>query len=177
MTLTKKEKQLLKSKTPEKFIDKSFKLNISSGRKAYICKLWLNENKRFTVNDIKYARNRHPYWKKLKRGDEEKKILRLKEHNYLKKRKLHWGEGELLKFMEMDEKDSSGNYKNRDHELARIFKTSIPGIQHIRRKINIAFKILNIQEDKINKKNIYNLVYNNSENRLRKQLKSLENKK
>jgi hypothetical protein len=173
MVLTKKEKKLLKSKTPEKFIDNSIKLKISIGRKAYICKLWLNENNRFTIRDIKYARNRHPHWKKIKRGDESKKLLRLKEYNYMKRRKLHWSESELLKFIEMNEKDDAGDYKNKDHELAKIFKSSIPGIQHIRRKINIAVKILIKKHDNINKINIYNLVYNNSEDRLRRQIKSL----
>src|SRR4030043_1985070 len=151
MTLTNKEKNLLKSKTPEKFIDNSIRFNITAGRKAYICRLWLNENKNYTINDIGYARNRHPYWKKRKRGDEAKKLLRLKEYNYIKKRKQHWSEIDLLKFIEMDVKGISGNYKNKDYELAKIFKSSIPGIQHVRRKINLAIKILNKQQIKINK--------------------------
>lgn len=170
MILTKNEKYLLKSKTPYKFIDNSIKFRIFSGRKAYICKLWLNQKKNFSIKDIEYARNRHPYWKKIKKGDETKKFLRLKENNYIKKRKLHWKENDLLKFIVMDEKDDSGNYKNKDYELAKIFKSSIPGIQHVRRKINIAMKILDKQQVKKNNDSIYDLVYNYSEERLRKQL-------
>jgi hypothetical protein len=59
---------------------------------------------------------------------------------------------------------------NRDHEMAKHFNSTIPGIQHYRRKYNMAIKIIEKDGEKPSVKRIYNLIVQ-SEQILRKMLK------
>jgi len=139
---TKEEKMLLKARTPKDYIDKSLKCKISPGRKAFVTRHWLDK-KSYTIEDIKYARNRHPYWKgKKMEGTAERNAMRTQEHNYSSGNNLFWDEELIKTFITANKKDKKGNYINKDWELARDFECTIPAIQHMRRKYNMAVKII-----------------------------------
>jgi hypothetical protein len=127
------EFQLFDSKTPEEFIDNSLNVNVSSGRKAYVCKQWLLKTG-YKVEDIMYARNRHPYWKKIKHiGHEERTRKRLAKYNFENVNKK-WDLQEMRRFVELNE-------TLHDFELAQLFRRSIPSIQFIRRKVAMLKKV------------------------------------
>lgn len=91
------------------------------------------------------------------------------QHDYSKKGSIEWDEKRIKEFIKMNSKDKSGKYLYRDHELAKHFSSSIPGIQHYRRKYNMAIKILAKGKIKPSVVRIYNLI-TNSEQILRRQL-------
>jgi hypothetical protein len=139
---TEKEKMLLQARNPRDYIDRSLKCKVSPGRKAFVTRHWLEKTK-YTIDDIKYARNRHPYWKSKKmEGTAERNAMRTVEHNYSKGENIIWDEDLVREFIDKNKKDKSGNYLNKDWELARGFKCTIPAIQHMRRKYNMAVKIM-----------------------------------
>ena len=165
--LNKEEKALLKAKTPKAYIDKSLKTDISSGRKAFITKLWL-EKTGFTSDDIKYHRNRHPYWKEKKmEGTAERNSIRVQEHDYSKGKPLEWNIDKIKKFIDLNKKDKSNNYVHKDWELAKKFKCTIPVIQHMRRKYNMAIKIIDKKFGKLTAKRLLDYM-KMGENTLRK---------
>jgi hypothetical protein len=151
---SKKEKILLTARNPKEYIDRSLKSNISPGRKAFITRRWL-EKKRYTIEDIKYARNRHPFWKgKKMEGTAERNAARTIEHNYGTGKNILWDDDLILEFIEANKKDKNGNYLKRDWELAKEFKCTIPAIQHMRRKFNMAVKIITVSSGNITKKRL-----------------------
>lgn len=155
---TRDEKKLLKARTPRDYIDKSLKFDISPGRKAFVTRHWLNTSK-FTIDDIKYARNRHPYWKAKKmEGTAERNALRTQQHNYNIGGNIIWDEELIKDFITSNKKDKKGNYINKDWELARDFECTIPAIQHMRRKFNMAIKLLASSREKITTKKLVNLL-------------------
>jgi hypothetical protein len=132
------EKDILSSKTPEQYIERSLYAKISSS-KSKLAKLWM-EKTGFTVADIQYARNRHPYWKELKmRGNSDRYYKRLEEHDYSKSAggPSRWNEKELAEFIKLNGKDKNGKYLTKDWELGKIFKRSIPSVQYLRRRLNL----------------------------------------
>jgi hypothetical protein len=139
------EEQLFAAKTPKEFIALSYTLRtkIPGGRKAFICKHWLSCRKKYTIDDIKYTRNRHPHWKHLKmRGTKERNQIRCDMHNYYPGNdKQVWTPARIREFLAMNKKDERGKYQYRDHELAKHFEVSIPAIQGMRRKINMMPRI------------------------------------
>lgn len=158
MKLTKDEKKLLNSNNPDQYIDLSVKLNISRGRKAYLSRIW-QENTGYNVDDIMYARNRHPYWKEKKqKNHKERTQRRLKEHNYSPGLRIEWTDELIEKFLEMNRKKKNGRYEIEDRILAKEFKTTIPGIQHMRRKMNYVQRILQYENKKITKKRVMDLI-------------------
>ena len=170
--LTKEERDLLKAKTPKAYIEKSLQSNIPSGRKAFLTKLWLDQ-KGFSAEDIKYHRNRHPYWKAKKmEGTAERNAQRVEEHDYSKGKNLEWKDNLIKKFLELNKKTKSGKYEYKDWELAKKFKCTIPVIQHMRRKCNMAEKIIKKKYGKITGKRLFDMV-KLGENTLRKLEKSL----
>ena len=131
--LTKNDKMLLTAKNPKEYIERSLKSNITPGRKAFITRHWL-EKKKYTIEDIKYARNRHPYWKEKKmEGTAERNAARSIEHNYGTGNNILWDDSLILEFMEANKKDKMGNYINRDWELAKQTPT-----QNLRYKMKMA---------------------------------------
>ncbi|HOW81352.1 MAG TPA: hypothetical protein PK573_02225 [Spirochaetota bacterium] len=139
---TEQEKNLLKAKNPRDYIDKSLKNKISPGRKAFVTRHWLDKT-RYTIDDIKYARNRHPYWKAKKmEGTAERNAIRTKEHDYSKGDNIIWDEKLVHKFIERNKKDKQGKYIIKDWELAKEFRCTIPAIQHMRRKYNMAVRLI-----------------------------------
>lgn len=129
----KKEQIILSSKTPEQYIENSLRVKISSGRKAYLCKIWL-EKTGYTIEDIQYARNRHPHWKKLKhKGHKQRTQARLEKYKFNTASKK-WTHKEVLKFLQM-------NDTKHDYEIAEYFKRSIPSVQYLRRKIKLLIDV------------------------------------
>jgi hypothetical protein len=164
--MNKQELLLYNSRNPEEYIENSLRCKLPSGRKAYVTRLWLGK-KRFTIDDIKKARNRHPYWKKKKmEGSTERNELRRKEHDYSGKRSIDWDEEIVMEFIGMNRKDRSGAYEHKDFELARHFATSIPSIQHYRRKYNMVAAILKKEKATPTAKKIYGYI-TQSEQKLR----------
>lgn len=142
MDFTKEELKLLLSKTPHELIDNSIKSKLPSGRKAFLTRKWLEKKSKFTIEDIKHARNVHPFWKERKmRGSAERNEERRYQHDYTDKGEVSWNEKTILKFIEMNQKDKNGRYEYRDHEMAKRFHTTIAGIQHYRRKFNLVMGI------------------------------------
>jgi len=168
--MNKQELKLFNSKTPEEYIDNSLKTNLPSGRKAHVTRLWL-EKKKYTIEDIKRARNRHPYWKKKKMaGSSERNEQRRMEHDYRNYGSLEWDESTVKEFIEMNRKDKRGAYEHKDFELARHFATTIPSIQHYRRKYNMVVAILQKEKAAHSVKHVYDYLVH-SEQKLRSILK------
>ncbi len=157
--MTKDELKLFQSKNPAEYIDNSLKVKLTPGRKAFITKLWLDKKPKYTIEDIKYARNRHPFWKgKKMKGSYERNEIRRFEHDYSEGSMLEWDEKTIKQFINMNKKDKNGRYQTKDYELARHFKTTIPSIQHYRRKYNMALKILNKKSINPTANRIYELI-------------------
>ncbi len=168
--MNKQEQKLFNSKNPREYIENSLKSNLPSGRKAFITRQWL-EKTRYSIDDIQYARNRHPYWKSRKmRGSSERNQQRFLEHNYARSGALVWNEKTITRFLEMNRKDKYGRYIYKDHELAKHFRTTIPSIQHYRRKYNMALLILMAEKRPVTAKRILDLI-GMSEKLLRERLK------
>jgi len=155
------ESQLLESKTPAEFIDNSLHVNITSGRKAFVCKQWLIKTG-YKIEDVQYARNRHPYWKKVKhKGHRERTIKRMSKYRF-ENVKVKWTLEEMQRFIELNE-------TLHDFELAQIFRRSIPSIQFIRRKLRMLKTLMGTKFDKSSKK--AELLLKWDEDMLRKKLK------
>lgn len=133
----KEKKKLLSAKTPEQYIDLSHRSGIQRARKSAITREWL-EKTGHTISDIQYARNRHPHWKKLKAtGSYERTSKRIEMHNYSTGNvKIYWNKDLVSTFYDLNKKGL------RDYELAKEFKTTLPAVNHIRRKLNFAGQIL-----------------------------------
>ncbi len=158
----KKLEKLVNAKNPAEYIDLCVKSSLTTGDKRVATKIWLNKTK-FTIKDIEFARNRHPYWKKKKsKNSYERNKQRLKEFDYSSGVSKKWDNKELDKFMALND-----SYK--DWELAKHFNRSIPSIQYIRRCISLAKKILLKQKLSVTKKRILELI-THSEKFLEKKL-------
>ena len=60
MNITDEKEYLLESQTPEEYIERSLKVNISSSKKSKITVEWFKKTG-FSVKDIEKARNRNDY--------------------------------------------------------------------------------------------------------------------
>ena len=140
------KKKLLSAKNPDQYIQRSLDSKLSRGEKGSLTREWL-EKTGYTHEDILYARNRNPYWKKQKgRGSYERTLKRIKKLNFGGKstgRKV-WSDADLGRFYEL-------NDKMADWQLAQKFKTSLPAVNHIRRKFKLAKALLEKQRKTVNK--------------------------
>ena len=164
--LEEERKKLLSAKTPEQYIDRSLKSKLKPGQKGSITLEWLKKTG-FSNDDIQKARNRNSHWRALKgKGSYERNQKRLKKFNFASKKdsatKREWSEKDLEKLYDM-------NKQMADWELAKHFKTSIPSINHLRRKFRLAEDILLANRIKPNKKSILKRA-NKAEKVLRKEL-------
>ena len=76
------KRQVVNSKTPMDFIHRCLYSKLSYSEKQQASKEW-RERTGYTVDDIKYARHRHPYWKaKKKEGYEKRYIERTQKYTY-----------------------------------------------------------------------------------------------
>ena len=140
--MDKVERAILASKTPEEYVDKSVKSNLSPARKAVLSREWLKKSG-YTRMDILHARNRHPYWKKKKsENSAERAKRRLSMHDYSTEKVLVWSKDLIGRFLDMSKTDRNGKYEKKDHELAAKFKTTIPSIQYMRRKLKLVKKLV-----------------------------------
>lgn len=168
--MNKQELKLYNSRTPEEYIGNSLRTSLPSGRKAFITRLWLRK-KKYTIEDIKRARNRHPYWKSKKmEGSAERNEVRRRDHDYRGYGSLDWDEATIKEFMDMNKKEKSGKYQYKDFELAQHFNTTIPSIQHYRRKSNMVVAIMAKEKSGSSSKRVFQLI-SWSEQRLRNHLK------
>jgi hypothetical protein len=134
--------RLLESKTPAEYIENSLFLEKWS-EKCSITKQWLNKTG-YTIKDIQYARNRHPYWKRLKLKNHKDNILiRNEKHSYYSSGHITYWKYDIHKFLEKNKKDRKGKYLYKDWQLAKYFECSIPAIQGMRRKYNMALFLNN----------------------------------
>lgn len=158
-------KKLLIRKTPESYIDYSVNSSLTPAEKRKVTRLWLKKTG-FTIDDINYARNRHPYWKKIKmKGSAERTKNRMEKYDFSKGKHKKWGKDELREFLDV-------NDKLLDYELAEKFESSIPSIQGVRRLYNLALKILELEGKKKGKPALLKLMLIN-EKALRNQYKQL----
>ena len=133
-----KVKKLLNAKTPEEYIDSSVKSNLSQREKARATKMWLEQTS-FTIQDISYARNRHPYWKAIKQKNHQFRTKkRFSDFNYSAGNSQPWTNELLKQFLDVNDKIT-------DRELAKEFKRSLPSIQAIRRRVNLANRIFELE--------------------------------
>jgi hypothetical protein len=162
-----KVKKLLGSKTPEEYIDQSVKSNLPQREKARATKIWL-EGTNYTIDDIAYARNRHPYWKAIKqKNHQERTRKRFSDFNYGSGISIPWTQELLKQFLDENEKKT-------DRELAKDFQRSIPSIQAIRRRVNLAHRILNLEGTKKVTKSMVLKKIMSDEKVLRKKLSDLK---
>lgn len=153
------EKQILNAKDPAQFIDRCVNSSVSRGKKIVLGRKW-REKTGFTMEDIEYARNRHPYWKEKKMaGWQQRNEKRWTAYNFTSKESLepdYWTKNNfanLREYIKKDKKNSNGIYRTKDRELAEFFRTSIPSIQHMRRKSNMVTKIMEKRKIKDSLKN------------------------
>lgn len=173
---TKEEKKLFKAKDPEDYIKKSLKCDISPGRKAFVTRHWLKSTG-YKFSELEYYRNRHPYWKAKKmEGTAERNVIRSNKHNYGDGSKKFWDQELIKKFIEMNKKDKTDKYIHKDWELAKQFECTIATIQHMRRKFNMAIKIIALKSEKVTNKKILDYLQM-GEGSLRNIVKELNSKK
>jgi len=134
------EEDILKAKTPMEYIERSLYSKVSHGQKTVISKIW-QKRTGYVVQDIKYARNRHPYWKGKKlEGNTERTRVRMKKHHYKDTPKAIWPLSEIKKFLKLNQK-KDGVYVYKDWEIARISESTIASVQAWRRKVNLIHKL------------------------------------
>lgn len=132
--MTKAEIAILDSRTPGEYIEASLKSRLNPAAKARLAKEWM-EKTGYTRDDILYARNRHPYWRKKKmEGSVERTRRRLEAHNYSSGQNLPWTRARVEEFLSLNGKDRESRYERKDWQLAEHFGSSIPSIQYMRRK-------------------------------------------
>jgi hypothetical protein len=147
----KKLDKLVGAKNPTIYIDLCVKSNLTTGDKRRATKIWLDKTG-YTIKDIEYARNRHPYWKKKKsKNSYERNKQRLNQYDFSNGLSKKWSDKELEKLLDLND-----SYK--DWQLAKHFNRSIPSIQYIRRCISLAKKILIKQKSAYTKKRVLDLI-------------------
>ena len=145
--------KLVNSVDSVEYIDRSLELPLSAYEKSLAARDWMKKTG-FTIRDIQYARNRHPYWKKRKCAGAGVRSRR-RNAEFCKKTKTRLSDKEIVEFVTMNKKDDNGQYLKKDYELARHFHLSIYGVQHLRRKLNKIHRIFNLMKVKPEKKIIF----------------------
>ena len=143
MSYETEKKKLMASKNPEQYIENSWNSRLTPGQKSSITQEWLEKTK-YTIEDVQYARNRNKHWKELKnQGNVERNAQRIAKYDYStgNEGKRIWKKEDIEEFYKL-------NAKMADWELAQKYKTSLPSINHIRRKFRIAEAILAKKKEK-----------------------------
>ena len=153
------KKQILNSKTPAIYIDRC--VNSTCMAKGCIAKEWMKRTG-YTIEDIKYARHRHPYWKKMKNKNySTRNKIRWLKYNYVKDHKRYkWNIENIEFFILVDgmNKQLRDCYEYKDKKLAKMLQTTIPSIQYLRRKRNLVEAILKKQGKRLTFKRIIDLI-------------------
>ena len=146
-------KKLVNSPDPAQYIDLSLNLPLTAYEKSLAAREWMKKTGH-TLKDIQYARNRHPYWKKRKCAGAGIRSRR-RNAEYFSNTKNRLTNKEIIEFVDLNKKDKDGRYLKKDYELARHFKLSIYGVQHLRRKLNKIQRIFSLMKVKPEKKIIF----------------------
>ena len=144
---------LVESSSPAEYIEHSLSLPLSPYTKSLAAKEWMKKTG-YTVKDIQYARNRHPYWKKRKCAGAGIRSRR-RNAEYCKNTKNRLTNKEIIDFVALNRKNENGQYLRKDYELARHFHLSIYGVQHLRRKLNKIQRIFSLMKVKPEKRIIF----------------------
>lgn len=133
---------LMAARTPEDYIKRSLEVSIPQGRKAKVTTLWL-KFRGFALRDLQEARSRNPYWKTVKtEGSTQRAKNRFAAHDYrVGGKSVRWNDGMIRRFIELNVKDGR-KISTKDFLLAKVFKTTIPSIQYMRRKYNLALRVM-----------------------------------
>ncbi len=160
--------ELLSKKTPAEYIDACVNSKLSSGDKMKITPIWLKMTG-FVIEDVQYARNRHPYWKEKKmKNSLERNKARIEKYNYSDGSRKRWGEEELDVFLDL-------NNDHTDRDLAKYFGRTIPSIQYVRRRISLAHRIFKMNGiKKVHKSSLLKKILKD-EKLLREEALGLEN--
>lgn len=156
MNYEQEKNKLMVAKTPEQYIENSWKSKLTAGQKSAITVEWINQSG-YSIEDIQYARNRNPNWKKLKnKGNVERNARRIAKYNYSKSADIKkiWTLADIEEFYKV-------NKTMADWELAKKYKTTLPSVNHIRRKLKIAENILMSSKEKPTGKKIATLAMTN----------------
>lgn len=168
-------KQILNSKTPHEYVDRLLNSDLTRGEKISLSREW-QKISGFTGEDIRAAREKHPYYMEQKREGSSIRIAeRIKEHNYSttkSTRTKEYTKDEINTFLDFNKKDKRGRYEYRDWQVAKEMQTTIPAIQHWRRKYNLIIKIAEKEGSKPTKAYIKKMMKNH-EKGLRKMYKEM----
>ncbi len=140
--MNKAESAIMGARTPEAYIEASFASKLAPSVKVRLARAWMRATG-YTAEDIQRARNRHPFWKAKKaEGAAERTKKRQGEHDYSGGVELVWTASLVGEFLGMNGKDETGRYQNKDWEMAKRFRTTIPSIQYMRRRFALAKRSL-----------------------------------
>lgn len=145
--------KLVESADPAEYVDRSLKLPLTAYEKSRAARDWMARTG-YELKDIQYARNRHPHWKK-KKGVGAGTRSRRRNAAFARNTKNRLNNKEIVEFVEMNRKDAQGRYLRKDYELARHFKLSIYGVQHLRRKLNKIQRIFRLMKVKPEKRIVF----------------------
>ncbi|MCB1192593.1 MAG: hypothetical protein H7A23_04920 [Leptospiraceae bacterium] len=165
--INEEKNKLMTAKTPEEYIERSLKSKLGSGQKGSITVKWLKKTN-YTFADLQRARTNNSSWKEIKgKGSYARNAKRLEKYNFKgsQKGKKEWTKENLSELYDL-------NKTKKDWELAEHFHTSLPAINHIRRKFKLAKMIMEKKNEKIAKKKIL-LIIQKNEKALRAELNSL----
>jgi len=97
---------ILESKTPEEYIENSLKSKLRPAEKAKLALAWMDATG-YTKEDILYARNRNPYWKRKKWKEQRNVLLADFLHTITQMgAPIVWTRELLEEFVELNKKDS-----------------------------------------------------------------------
>lgn len=168
-------KQILNSKNPDEYVERTLNSDLTRGEKISLAREW-QKLSGFTGEDIKAAREQHPYYKEKRREGSSQRIAeRISQHNYSKTkstRTKEYSADEISIFLDLNKKDKKGRYIHRDWEIAKEMKTTIPAVQHWRRKYNLIVKIAEKEGTKVTKAFVKKMMKNH-EKGLRKMYKEM----
>jgi hypothetical protein len=140
--MKKAENAILGARTPEAYIEASLASKLSPQEKVRLARVWMRSSG-YSADDILKARNRHPFWKAKKaEGAAERTKKRQAEHDYSNGVELVWTASLIGEFIGMNGKDETGRYQNKDWQMAKRFRTTIPSIQYMRRRLALAKRSL-----------------------------------
>ncbi|PID28307.1 MAG: hypothetical protein CR982_04470 [Candidatus Cloacimonadota bacterium] len=168
-------KELMEKSTPEEYIDLYLTSNLTRSQKQEATSMWLKSYPQFTYKDVDKARSKHPEWRKMRRSEDPKQIKRrtkrrFKKNDFSGGSHKKWTNEVLFEFLEL-------NDSYIDRELAKHFKSSIPAVQSIRRRINLSKKILKLEgKEEYTLQELHELVLSD-EFVLRRRYKSMLEKK
>jgi hypothetical protein len=149
INLEKERLKLLSSPNVKTYLELLAKSTLPRGYKGSVTKEWLQKHG-MSIHELNFHKRQHPYWKRQRtQSSLVRQLERQKQYNFKKEEsaRMVWNPKKLEKFIEL-------NSKLVDWQLAKKFKTSLPAINHIRRKIKYAHAILEKTKKEIRPKDL-----------------------